>query len=91
MAYLHQRQVRDPTFQYEVIVVNDGSPDKTADEALKFVREHGTNKIRLLDLAKNRGKGGAVRMVRETHPSMCVCDCVGMCVCYVPMYVCRGR
>lgn len=67
MAYLDQRQLRDPAFQYEVIVVNDGSPDKTADEALKFVCEHGTSKVRLLDLAKNRGKGGAVRMVRGPH------------------------
>lgn len=63
MAYLEHRQLRDPSFQYEVIIVNDGSPDRTAQEALKFVDKYGTDRVRLLDLAKNRGKGGAVRMV----------------------------
>ena len=32
-------------------------------EALKFVRQYGCEKVRLLELDKNRGKGGAVRMV----------------------------
>lgn len=63
MAYLEGRRQRDSSFQYEVIIVNDGSPDRTAQEALKFVQKHGTDKVRLLDLARNRGKGGAVRMV----------------------------
>ena len=63
MSYLQQRQRRHPSFQYEVIMVNDGSPDGTAKEALKFVQEFGTERVRLLDFARNRGKGGAVRMV----------------------------
>lgn len=63
MAYLEHRQKQDPTFLYEVIVVNDGSPDRTAQEAMKFVQKYGTGKVRLLDFCKNRGKGGAVRMV----------------------------
>lgn len=62
MAYLEHRQKQDPTFLYEVIVVNDGSPDRTAQEAMKFVQKYGTGKVRLLDFCKNRGKGGAVRM-----------------------------
>lgn len=62
MMYLNERQQRDSSFQYEVIVVNDGSPDKTAEEALKFVQKYGTSKVRLLDFVRNRGKGGAVRM-----------------------------
>lgn len=64
MAYLEQRQKRDSTFEYEVIIVNDGSPDRTAEEALKYVVKYGTDKVRLLDFSRNRGKGGAVRMVR---------------------------
>ena len=63
MTYLEGRQEKDPSFSYEVIIVNDGSPDKTADKAMKFVSEYGTEKIRLLNLVRNRGKGGAVRMV----------------------------
>lgn len=63
MSYLEQRQGEDPSFSYEVIVVNDGSPDGTAQEALKFVQKYGTEKVRLLDFTHNRGKGGAVRMV----------------------------
>ncbi len=86
MEYLEKRQSLDPSFTYEVLVVNDGSPDNTsqvhvynhslvfscilptlfsvrAQEALKFVRQYGCDKVRLLVLDQNRGKGGAVRMV----------------------------
>ncbi len=63
MSYLQERQREDKSFTYEVIIVNDGSPDGTAEQALKYVTKYGTNKVRLLDLARNRGKGGAVRMV----------------------------
>lgn len=63
MSYLEHRQHRYPSFNYEVIIVNDGSPDGTAQEALKFVHKYGVEKVRLLDFTKNRGKGGAVRMV----------------------------
>ena len=47
---------------YEVIVVDDGSKDKTSETALKYVDSRGSDKVRVLTLAKNRGKGGAVRM-----------------------------
>lgn len=63
MSYLEGRQRKDPTFKYEVIIVNDGSPDGTSKETMKFVRKYGVEKVRLLEFAKNRGKGGAVRMV----------------------------
>lgn len=33
-------------------------------EALKFVSRYGYEKVRVLDFVKNRGKGGAVRMVQ---------------------------
>lgn len=47
---------------YEIIIVSDGSKDRTASVANKFVNSYGTDKTRLLDLEKNRGKGGAVRL-----------------------------
>lgn len=47
---------------YEVIIVDDGSSDKTSETALKYTETWGSDKVRVLTLAKNRGKGGAVRM-----------------------------
>lgn len=46
---------------YEILVVNDGSSDKTVDVALAFAKERGLHDIlRVVSLVKNRGKGGSV-------------------------------
>ncbi|KAH6660718.1 family 2 glycosyltransferase [Truncatella angustata] len=46
---------------YEIIVVNDGSRDRTEDVVLTFSQEHNLHDVlRLVNLEKNRGKGGAV-------------------------------
>ena len=48
---------------WEVLVVSDGSTDKTIDTALDFARNLGGNaasSIRVIQLHENRGKGGAV-------------------------------
>ena len=48
---------------WEILVVSDGSTDKTVDTALQFARELGDKSascIRVISLYKNRGKGGAV-------------------------------
>ncbi|KAM8897795.1 dolichyl-phosphate beta-glucosyltransferase [Spinachia spinachia] len=60
--YLENRQKRQPSFTYEVIVVDDGSKDKTTEVALRYSRKYGDDKVRVLTLVNNRGKGGAVRM-----------------------------
>ncbi|XP_040005995.1 dolichyl-phosphate beta-glucosyltransferase isoform X2 [Xiphias gladius] len=60
--YLENRQKQNPSFTYEVIVVDDGSKDKTTEVALRYTRKYGADKVRVLTLVQNRGKGGAVRM-----------------------------
>ncbi|XP_063807920.1 dolichyl-phosphate beta-glucosyltransferase [Pseudophryne corroboree] len=62
VEYLEKKQKRSPSFRYEVIVVDDGSSDKTTEVALKYANKYGSDKVRVLTLVKNRGKGGAVRM-----------------------------
>ncbi|XP_073686063.1 dolichyl-phosphate beta-glucosyltransferase [Garra rufa] len=62
MEYLEKRQKENPSFTYEVIVVDDGSKDKTTEVAMKYTKKYGAKKVRVLTLVKNRGKGGAVKM-----------------------------
>lgn len=58
----------DKSFTYEIIIVDDGSKDKTSQVALQASTKYGADVVRLLKLRKNRGKGGAVKMVRKTFP-----------------------
>ncbi|EKJ77299.1 hypothetical protein NXS19_010058 [Fusarium pseudograminearum] len=45
---------------YEILVVDDGSRDKTVDVVLQFAQENGLHDIlRVISLERNRGKGGA--------------------------------
>ncbi|XP_050426849.1 dolichyl-phosphate beta-glucosyltransferase [Adelges cooleyi] len=45
---------------FEVIIVSDGSTDKTCSVAMEYVEKYGADRVRLLQLTTNRGKGGAV-------------------------------
>jgi dolichyl-phosphate beta-glucosyltransferase len=46
---------------YEIILIDDGSKDKTVDVALLFSQKHQLHDImRIVKLQENRGKGGAV-------------------------------
>lgn len=56
-GYLESRKCR-----YELIVVDDGSKDRTTEVALDYVQKYGSEKIRVITLEKNRGKGGAIRI-----------------------------
>jgi dolichyl-phosphate beta-glucosyltransferase len=40
-----------------VIVVDDGSSDNTADIAFEYTKHYTPDKVRVLKLAANRGKG----------------------------------
>ncbi|KAK3390503.1 glycosyltransferase family 2 protein [Podospora didyma] len=58
-----QQKIPDPASPsgYEIIIVNDGSKDRTVEVALEFSRKHGMEDIlRIVTLEKNRGKGGGV-------------------------------
>lgn len=57
----NKKPADDRVFGYEIIIVNDGSNDRTVDVALDFSRKHGLhNVLRVVTLMKNRGKGGSV-------------------------------
>ncbi|XP_059088638.1 dolichyl-phosphate beta-glucosyltransferase-like [Tigriopus californicus] len=60
--YLDARQKAQKSFQYEIIIVDDGSKDCTSTLGRKWSSKLGPDKVRVLTLARNRGKGGAVRM-----------------------------
>ncbi|XP_063300935.1 dolichyl-phosphate beta-glucosyltransferase [Pelobates fuscus] len=62
LEFLQKRQKAQPSYSYEFIIVDDGSKDKTTEVALDYSKRYGCDKVRVLTLTKNRGKGGAVRM-----------------------------
>lgn len=73
LEYLEEKTARDSSFTYEVIIVSDGSKDGTVELAHSYSEKYSSEKIRVLALVKNRGKGGAVRLVssiKTTHQQM---------------------
>eukprot|EP00177_Eucheuma_denticulatum_P004548 GFKZ01008270.1.p1 GENE.GFKZ01008270.1~~GFKZ01008270.1.p1 ORF type:complete len:293 (+),score=17.82 GFKZ01008270.1:250-1128(+) len=60
-SYLHSRCTQEGDFSWEVIIVDDGSTDGTASVAMEFVRRYSSDRVRVLRMLGNVGKGGAVR------------------------------
>lgn len=63
LEFLEEREKKTQGFTYELIIVSDGSNDKTVEVASDYSSKYGSEKIKVLELIKNRGKGGAVRLV----------------------------
>lgn len=64
IEFLEEREKSNTNFSYEIIIVSDGSSDKTVEVSHQYAEKVGSQKIRVLALEKNRGKGGAVRLVK---------------------------
>mmetsp|Transcript_11078 Transcript_11078/g.17517 ORF Transcript_11078/g.17517 Transcript_11078/m.17517 type:complete len:306 (-) Transcript_11078:55-972(-) len=56
LAYLKTKD-----FSAEIIIVDDGSKDKTTAIGLEYSESVGTSNLRVLTLKENQGKGGAVQ------------------------------
>jgi len=61
VEYLKKRQLKQKGFKFEIIIVDDGSKDKTTKVAWEYTKRESSENVRVLSLQKNRGKGGAVR------------------------------
>ena len=79
LAYLEERAATVPGFTFEVLVVDDGSSDGTGIVVGRYVRAHGVEKVRLLTLRPNQGKGAAVRkgMLRGRGALLLMADADG--------------
>jgi dolichyl-phosphate beta-glucosyltransferase len=77
--FFENRIRKDRTYNYEVILVDDGSKDDTSKLGITYTRKLGTDKFRVLTLKQNRGKGGAVRlgMLRARGKTLLFADADG--------------
>ncbi|KAJ2020685.1 dolichyl-phosphate beta-glucosyltransferase [Coemansia sp. RSA 455] len=76
--YVAQRR-ESGSFSYELIIMDDGSKDRTSEVALEFARIHGICELRVVKHVVNRGKGGAVTqgVLSATGRHILFCDADG--------------
>ncbi|KAJ2843768.1 dolichyl-phosphate beta-glucosyltransferase [Coemansia brasiliensis] len=58
--YVSNRRQKQPRFKYELLIMDDGSQDKTLAVAIEYARKHQMRELKAVRHVKNRGKGGAV-------------------------------
>lgn len=54
----------------QVVIIDDGSADGTKRVAFDFVRKYTVDKVRVILLGRNHGKGEAIRkvsLIQTTH------------------------
>lgn len=51
----------------QVLIVDDGSTDRTSKVAFSFVRKYKIENVRVILLGKNHGKGEAIRKVSYSY------------------------
>ncbi|PON88723.1 Glycosyltransferase 2-like [Trema orientale] len=61
LNYLQQREAKDKSFSYEVVIIDDGSADGTKRVAFEYVRKYNVDNVRVILLGRNHGKGEAIR------------------------------
>ncbi|KAJ3669625.1 hypothetical protein LUZ60_011575 [Juncus effusus] len=61
LNYLQQRSAADESFTFEVVIVDDGSSDRTSKAAFEYVKKYKIDNVRVLLLGRNHGKGEAIR------------------------------
>ncbi|KAJ7515332.1 hypothetical protein O6H91_22G010700 [Diphasiastrum complanatum] len=61
LRYLQKRANMEKQFTYEIIIVDDGSKDKTLKVAFDYVKRFKLDLVRVIKQGKNYGKGAAVR------------------------------
>lgn len=67
VQYLQKRSASTTAFTWEVIVVDDGSRDRTFDVARRFAADGAAEAVRVIRLPVNCGKGAAVRQVPRSR------------------------
>jgi len=61
IATLKQREQKNSKLTWEIVIVDDGSRDHLEEVVAPFVQRESSERIRLLQLAFNQGKGAAVQ------------------------------
>eukprot|EP00937_MAST-01D_sp_MAST-1D-sp2_P002646 g2646.t1 len=80
LTYLRDRVEKNPQFTFEILLVDDGSRDRTVALAQEFAtRRPKGGAVRVLRLHQNHGKGGAVRkgMLRAQGRRLLMVDADG--------------
>ncbi|MCL4437570.1 glycosyltransferase family 2 protein [Patescibacteria group bacterium] len=55
------QKLKNVNYNYEIIVINDGSRDNTAEKVKIMINKGEVKNLKLIDNKENKGKGGVVR------------------------------